>query len=114
MIDEYPSGHPFWLGKPERHELVEDDHLGMLDAFQHGHCFVNGIRNTPCHPDSYFTVLVYEAVDRVMEILNEEFNITPEEWTKFADYWINHTNRQPVTCMLGYHIRSKLGLPSES
>ncbi len=107
----YPHGHPFWLGKPTREELFEAWPFGLLDAFQSGHCFVNGIRETSCHPDSYMTVLKYDRVDAVMDILNTEFAITQAEWIAFADYWIDHINRQPITCIMGYHIRHKVGAP---
>ena len=104
----YPYGHPFWLGKPTREELIDDSYLGLLDAIQSGHVFLNGIKGTPCHCDSYMTIFDYNAFDKVFEILNTEFNITKEEWSAFADYWINHINAQPMTKIMGLTIKRKI------
>lgn len=113
ISNSYPYGHPFWLGKPTREELFEEWPLGLLDAFQGGHCFVNGFGGDErsCNPDSYGTVLKYERVGAVMDLLTAEFGITPEEWTRFADFWIDHTNRQPITMLLGYEIRRRAAAP---
>lgn len=106
--DEYPYGHPFWLCKPSVEEFNDGDNsLLLLDLFQNGHCFLNGIRNTPCHPDSYMTVLDYDAVDKTFKIIQDEYSLPKEKWIGFCDFWLNHTNRQPITCLLGLHLRRK-------
>jgi len=108
MQDEYPIGHPFWLYKPERSEFDgSDSPLFLLDLFNAGHCFLNGFRNTPCHPDSYMTVLNYDAVDKTFKIIQDEYSLPKEKWLAFCDFWLNHTNKQPITCLLGLHIRRK-------
>lgn len=106
--DEYPYGHPFWLGKPPVEDFDDGDNsLLLLDLFQGGHCFLNGIKNTPCHPDSYMTVLDYDAVDKTFKIIQDEYSLPKEKWIGFCDFWLNHTNRQPITCLLGLHLRRK-------
>lgn len=108
----YPYGHPFWLGKPTREELFEAYPWGLLKAFKNGLCFLN-MRGESCHPDSYGTTLSYNAADKVIDLLTAEFAVTQAEWIAFADYWIDHINRQPITVCLGYHIRHKVGAPSK-
>lgn len=103
----YPYGHPFWPNKPTIEEFGGDSPLLLLDMFQGGHCFLNGIKNIPCHPDSYMTVLDYDAVDRAFKIIQHEFSLPKEKWIAFCDYWINHINKQPITCLLGLYLRRK-------
>ena len=105
---EYPYGHPFWLCKPSIQDFSGDSALLLLDLFQGGHCFLNGIKRTPCHPDSYMTILDYEAVDRTYQIIQTEFSLAKEIWIAFCDYWINHTNVQPITYLLGMHLKRKI------
>lgn len=107
LEEKYPYGHPFWVHKPEVEEFDGDYPLALLDLFQGGHCFLNGIRNTPCHPDSYMTVLDYDAVDKTFKIIQDEYSLPKEKWLSFCDFWVNHTNKQPITCLLGLHIRRK-------
>lgn len=106
--DEFPYGHPFWLGKPSIEEFGDSDNtLLLLDLFQGGHCFLNGIKRTPCHCDSYMTVLDYDAVDRTFKIIQDEFSLPKEKWIAFCDFWLNHANRQPITYLLGMHLKRK-------
>ena len=102
---KYEYGHPFWLLKPELSDFDGDCYLLLLDLFSNGNCFLNGLRNTPCHPDSYLTVLDYDAVDKSFKIIQDEFSLPKEKWIAFADYLINHINKQPVTYLLGMHIK---------
>ena len=108
MSNKYPYGHPFWLEKPTREELFSTWPWGLLDVIQYGHVFLSGIKGTPCHCDSYMTVFDYAAFDKVFDILNAEYNITKEEWISFADFWVNHINRQPMTCIMGLTIKRKI------
>ncbi len=85
-----------------------DFSLLLLDLFQDGHCFLNGFRNTPCHPDSYMTVLDYSAVDKTFKIIQDEYNLPKEKWLAFCDFWVNHTNKQPITCLLGLYLKRKV------
>lgn len=107
MEEKYPYGHPFWLWKPEIEDFDGEFSLLLLDLFQNGHCFLNGFRNTPCHPDSYMTVLDYSAVDKTLKIIQDEYNLPKEKWLAFCDFWVNHTNKQPITCLLGLHVKRK-------
>lgn len=104
----YPYGHPFWLWKPSVEDFVGDCSLVLIDLFQSGHCFLNGFRNTPCHPDSYMTVLDYDAADKTFQIIQDEFSLPRETWIAFCDYWIDHINSQPITNLLGRHIKRKV------
>lgn len=104
-LTNYPYGHPFWVLKPELSDFGGDYPLLLLDLFSNGHCFLNGIRNTPCHCDSYLTVLDYDAVDKTFKIIQDEFSLPKEKWLYFADYFIDHINKQPITCLLGLHIK---------
>ena len=107
LEEKYPYGHPFWMHKPEIEEFDGDYPLVLIDLFQDGHCFLNGIKNTPCHSDSYMTVLDYDAVDKTLKIIQDEYSLPKEKWLDFCDFWVNHTNRQPITCLLGLHLRRK-------
>ncbi len=78
LEEKYPYGHPFWMHKPEIEEFNGDYSLVLLDLFQDGHCFLNGLRNTPCHCDSYMTVLDYDAVDKTFKIVQDEYSLPKE------------------------------------
>lgn len=105
--NEYPFGHPFWLWKPTKAEILSELSLSLLDLFNAGHCFLNGFRNTPCHPDSYMTVLDYAAVNKTFNIIQQEYSLSKDQWLEFCDFWENHTNKQPITCLLVMEIRRK-------
>lgn len=107
LEEKYPYGHPFWLGKPQIEDFEGDFSLLLLDLFQDGHCFLNGFQNAPCHPDSYMTILDYAAVDKAFKIIQDEYNLPKEKWLAFCDFWVDHINKQPITCLLGLHIRRK-------
>lgn len=109
MKTEYPYGHPFWFGKAAKEEYLHGNGpLMLIDDFQAGHCFINGIKKTPCHSDSYMTILDYAAADKVFDILQAEYSFSKEIWQNFCSFWINHINKQPMTCLLGYHIQRKI------
>lgn len=108
---KYPHGHPFWLHKPDAAELAKEPEE-LLGLFESGHVFVNGIRGTPAHPDSYMTVLDYQRAGETFRIINEEFHLGADVWLNFADYFINHLNRQPATVLLGWHIKDLLNFNS--
>lgn len=94
--------------KTQIEDFEGDFSLLLLDLFQDGHCFLNGFRNTPCHPDSYMTVLDYSAVDKTFKIIQDEYNLPKEKWLAFCDFWVNHTNKQPITCLLGLYLKRKV------
>ncbi len=104
-MQDYPYGHPFWLIKPEKEEFLNQDCYFTLGSFQDGHCFLNGFKQTPCHPDSYMTILEYSNVEKTFKILQDEYSFDKNFWIEFADCWINHTNKQPITCLLGFEIK---------
>ena len=106
-IAEYPYGHPFWVHKPELGELTSDP-WALISLFGNGHAFVNGIRGTPAHPDSYMTVLDYERAHAVFDIINEEYRLEADVWVNFANYFINDPNRQPITVLLARYIKRLL------
>lgn len=112
-VEDYPYGHPFWIHIPERAHIVADP-WAMLDLFQSGHAFVNGINGRSAHPDSYMTVLDYDKARSVFDIINAEYSIENSEWVEFADYFINHVNRQPITTLLGMHIKRLLTQPKQT
>lgn len=108
---EYPYGHPFWLGKPPREEVfIDSGYLGLLELFQSGHVFLNGLRGTPAHPDSYMTVIDFNRFDAVFALLTQEYAISPDEWIAFANIHINHSSPQPVTTLMGRLILSKFSV----
>ena len=107
-MENYPIGHPFWLYVPEKGELENDPENALMDLFNVGHCFLNDFRRTPCHPDSYMTILDYEAADKVFDIIQAEFSLSKETWLEFCDFWEYHINKQPITCMLAMHVRRKI------
>lgn len=97
----------FTIHKPELGELTSDP-WALIELFQNGHAFVNGLRGTPAHPDSYMTVLDYERARAVFDIINEEYRLEDSVWLNFADYFINDPNRQPITVLLASYIQRLL------
>lgn len=105
MMDKYEYGHPFYYFKPDPSDFQEEDFIEMLlELFQDGHCFLNGLRNTPAHPDSYMTVLDYNNVAKSFKIIQEEYSLSKEIWVEFANFWIDHINKQMTTWLLGKEI----------
>lgn len=112
--NKYPYGHPFWLYDDP--PVLETDpyqrSLQLLDMFQGGHVFMNPWKNCSCHCDSYGTVFDYANFDRAFQIINDACHVTPALWQEFAEGWIGHTNRQPMTKLLGLSILRKIGVPA--
>ncbi len=107
---EYPYGHPFWLNKPGKNEVLEPFPLCMEDLFQSGHVFKNGIKGTPCHSDSYMTCVDFKNLDIAFDIIQKEYNLTKEEWMPFLTYEICNVNTQPPLFIVAMMICFKMGI----
>jgi hypothetical protein len=80
------------------------------DFLQHNAVFVNGIRNTPCHMDSYMTCVVYARLDRCLEILEKQYAPTKEQWKRLTNHWLCNANTQPPARICALHICSRYNI----
>jgi hypothetical protein len=67
----------------------------MEDFLQHNGVFVHGVRGNSCHSDSYMTVMSYDRANKCVDLLQETFSPTPEEWKILTDAWLSNPNMQP-------------------
>ena len=82
----------------------------MEDMFQGGHVFKNGIKGTPCHSDSYMTLVDYANLEATINILNGEYHLTKEEWFPHVERWITNLNSQPPFMLVAFEICRKVGI----
>lgn len=68
---------------------------GMEDFLQHNGVFLNALRGTPCHQDSYMTMVSYGRLEACLALLKETFAPTLEEWKVLTDEWLGNPNMQP-------------------
>jgi hypothetical protein len=80
------------------------------DFLQHNAVFVNGIRGTTCHMDSYMTCVVYARLDRCIEILEKQYAPTKEDWRRLTDHWLCNANTQRPARICALHICSKFNI----
>jgi len=80
------------------------------DFLQHNGVFVNGIRGTTCHMDSYMTIVEYARLDRCIILLEKHYAPTKEQWRRLTDHWLCNANSQPPARIVGRHICSKFNI----
>lgn len=80
------------------------------DFLQHNGVFVNGIRGTTCHMDSYMTVVEYARLDRCIILLEKHYTPTKEQWRRLTDHWLCNYNSQPPARICALHICSKFNI----
>jgi len=90
-------------------EHWENASTEAIESFlQHNEVFKNGIRNTPCHMDSYMTVVDFNALDTALDILITEYNPSEKEWNNIVNSWLNNSNNQPPAKLIASYINRKL------
>jgi len=103
--------------KPSKHEMFNNDCDGYwkivsteaIEGFlQHNEVFKNGIRNTPCHMDSYMTIVDFNALDTALDILIEEYNPSEKEWNNIVNAWLSNPNNQPPAKLIALYINRKI------
>ena len=52
----------------------------MISIFEKEECFINGISERPCHPESYMTILDYNKFYSTMDKIYKDHN-----WDKFLE-----------------------------
>lgn len=82
----------------------------LEDFLQHNGVFVNGIRGTTCHMDSYMTVVEYARLDRCIILLEKHYAPTKEQWRRLTDDWLCNANTQPPARICALHICSKFNI----
>jgi len=78
---------------------------GIEDFLQHNQVFLNGLRNTPCHMDSYMTVVDYKAVDKALKLLHDTYAPTKEDWQVLVDAWDTQPNTQIPAKLVATEVR---------
>ena len=76
----------------------------LEDSLQEAHIFLNGIRGTPCHSDSYMTVVDFVALDKWMA--EQKFEREALEFC--VNYWLTNENMQPPLRLVAMTIQRKL------
>ena len=84
--------------------------LGIEDFLQHNGVFVNGIKGTPCHMDSYMTVVDFARLDKCIALLVEHYEPSKEQWKRLTDHWLTNYNSQPPARIVGIEICHKFGV----
>jgi len=115
-IDDYP-----WFGHDNNEPPPRTDFFGPSDDlhvsygrrlrlesfFQHNGVFINGVRGTPCHMDSYMTCVDFGALDRCLALLDEQYEPAAEDWSAAVNMWVNGINMQPPSRIVGLIIANR-------
>ena len=80
------------------------------DFLQHNAVFVNGIKGTSCHMDSYMTIVIYDRLDKCIALLVEQYEPSKEQWKRLTDHWLTNYNSQLPARIVGIEICHKFGL----
>lgn len=80
----------------------------MEDLFQDANVFINAIRGTRAHMDSYNTIMDFEAFEKAWAEIKNQF--TREEWIEACDYWLEQGYLSPMAGLLARTIQRRLGL----
>jgi hypothetical protein len=88
-----------------RHELLDpEDTAALEDWLWERRVFLNGLRGTPAHPDSWMTVVDPPALTAALDELEQKHRPTPEEWQSIARKILDNPNQGPpmrlVACEL--------------
>ena len=115
-----PWGYEVNTPPPQRCEYfpkpdAPSDHVwsactSIEDFLQHNGVFVNGIRGTTCHMDSYMTVVEYARLDRCIMLLEKHYAPTKEQWRRLTDHWLCNANSQPPARIVGLHICGRFNI----
>lgn len=112
--------HPLWGlseddGIPPKSVLFNSDYqsvMAMEDFLGHNEVFINGFGATKrtCHPDSYGTIVDFDALKKALDFLNETYAPTAEDWKYHLRYWLTNPNMQPPLRLIAFTIAGKLNI----
>jgi hypothetical protein len=85
--------------------MAESKALEIEDLFKNNNVFINALRGTPAHSDSYMTIIDFEAFEKSFKEIKDKF--TKEEWLDASAYWINKNYLSSVIGLLGRLIKRK-------
>lgn len=78
----------------------------MEETFESEGVFVNAIRETPAHMDSYMTVMDFPKFFEAWDKVKEKF--TREQWISACDYWLMQNYLSPMAGLLARMVKRKL------
>lgn len=85
-------------------EFDFDNWMEVEDSLQESHVFLNGIRGTPCHSDSYMTVVSFDALWEWYKTQT----FSKELLQSCVNYWSTNPNMQPPLRMVAKFLERKL------
>lgn len=84
----------------------------LEDFLQHNGVFYNGLRGEdhPCHSDSYMTCVSFDRLTKCIDLLQETYGPTTEEWKLQTDRWLGSPNMQPPLRIVANTICGRFGI----
>ena len=108
--DKPPKKHEYFPSMEAPSDHVWSACIYLEDFLQHNGVFVNGLRGTTCHMDSYMTIVKYDRLDKCVALLVEQYEPSKEQWQRLTDHWLRNANSQPPVRIVGIEICHKFGL----
>lgn len=81
---------------------------GFEQLLQDNHVFINGIKGTPCHSDSYMTCVDYARLKIVLDALEAQFAIAPTVIKGLIDT-LEGINQQIPMRLVAADLRNRYG-----
>lgn len=90
-------------------EFTHNDWMDVEDSLQLAGVFINGMRHTPAHRDSYMTIVDFKALDAWWaEHAGKTFKV--DLLLSCVEYWKRNSNVQPpsriVAAMFEHYIKA--------
>jgi hypothetical protein len=85
-------------------EYSYSDIMVVEDSLQEAQVFLNAIRGTPCHSDSYMTVVDFVALGKWIK--SQVFD--RDHLQSCIDYWTTNLNMQPPLRLVGFTLNLHL------
>ncbi len=116
-VDLADYDHPFWGLQEDNGSFPAKTYLfrkegggcsyALEDFFQHNGVFINGLRGTKAHSDSYMTIVCYEQLFQCLDILDKEYKPSAKDWLPAYKYWSQNSNMQPPLRLVAWEIKRR-------